>query len=406
MEKVKKNTKLKMPIPENSEKKLLKLFKDYKVENDILDYNALWDTKLNEFENLRIMEEKIRTLANSKNTEETIVTDFKKRKKGIKTERELKAYEELEQLKKLEENMKTQFENSAKEIKETSSKIIDEIYYIPKEYIKSLIKGNINSLIFLGKQGCSKSFTTLSVLNKLNANYSYHSGFSSPLSLYKYLYENRDSKIIVIDDVYGLINNSQAVSIILNALYSATKKRIITWDTTSKLLKNVPTEFIFNSKIILITNELPKHINADLVLSRCLSYRIELSYNELLLVMYEIAKQKHEKLTKEERFMIVDYIKNQTDETTINFDLRLQQKIEKLYLYDKQNWQKLSEPLLKCKNENFLLVKKLLQECSTIKEAENKFVKESGMCRKSFYNFKNKLSINKFKIERIKNVRG
>ena len=59
-------------ISEEAEKRLLKIFKQYDVENDILDYHAAWDGGLSEEENLQRLEKVIKILSSSKNFTKSI----------------------------------------------------------------------------------------------------------------------------------------------------------------------------------------------------------------------------------------------------------------------------------------------------------------------------------------------
>jgi len=210
------------------------------------------------------------------------------------------------------------------------------------------------------------------------------------MALYKLLYENKSEDIInVFDDTQGLINNKEALPIMLNALYSIASKREIMWNTTSSKLNNIPTRFIYEAKTILIGNKLPKNINSTLISSRCLTYEFNPTNKELLAMMYEIAKQKSD-IPQEKRLEIVDFIKDYADGTCKNFDLRVQKHIENLYRYDNENWKELAIPLLN-KDEELVLLKQLLKESITISEAERKYCQEVSCCRKTFYNKKKEL---------------
>lgn len=309
-------------------------------------------------------------------------------KMAVQNEKDL----ELEILKKESDDSKQQFENSIQEIKANKSEVLENLYKIPREYLKSVVSGHTKSLILLGKQARGKSYLTIETLKRGNAKFKYFSGFTSPMALYKLLYENRESDIInVFDDTQGLMSNKEALPIMLNALHSITNKREIMWNTTSSKLQNIPTRFIYDARTILITNELPKNINSTLILSRCLVYEFNPSNKELLAMMFEIAKIGND-IPDKNRLEIVDFIKDFADGTCKNFDLRLQGHIENLYRYDNKNWQELATPLLN-RDEELVLLKKLLKECLTLKEAERKYCEEVSCCRKTFYNRKKEITL-------------
>lgn len=370
---------------------LKKICSSYSVPFDLIDFGAMVDEKLQYEENKSILLPMIEIL--SVKTEQThkekVETDYKK-KGTIKTEKEAIMKVEIENLKKEAENSEKEFEKSIQEIKENKSEILEKLYRNPREYIKSVISGDTTSLILLGKQARGKSYLTIETLNNGKAKFKYFSGFTSPMALYKLLYENCGKDTInVFDDTQGLMSNKEALPLMLNALYSITPKREIMWNTTSGKLGGVPTRFVYEARTILITNELPKNISATLILSRCLPYEFNPSNKELLAMMYEIAKKKSD-IPIENRLEIVDFIKSFADGTCKGFDLRTQHHIENLYRYDNKNWKELALPLLS-KDENLVLLKQLLKECESIAEAEHKFCEKTGLCRKTFYNKKQEL---------------
>jgi hypothetical protein len=369
------------------------IMETYKVPFDILDLEALIDKTLSYEENKSIILPLIETLATGEKTQiEKVETDKKVKKLTIKGEKEAIARVELEGLKKEAEFSEKEFEKSIKEIKENKSEILENLYKIPREYIKSVITGDTISLILLGKQARGKSYLTIETLNNGKVKFKYFSGFTSPLALYKLLYENREVNTInVFDDTQGLMANKEALPIMLNALYSITPKREIMWNTTSGKLGSVPTRFVYEAKTILITNALPKNINSTLIFSRCLPFEFNPSNKELLIMMYEIAKQQSD-IPKENRLEIVDFIKDYADGTCKNFDLRTQKHIENLYRYDKVNWKELATPLLS-RDKELVLLKILLKECLTIAEAERKYCERVGCCRKTFYNRKKEIEV-------------
>lgn len=341
---------------ENFAKKLLK--DDY----DTFDISQHIDREISVYENEQILKDKIITLYNIPTIDKNKI-------------------QEKEVLEKEEAKAEKGFQESVKNLTKEKNKeeIINEIFKIPIEYIKSVVKGFHNSFIFLGEQGTGKTTTTLKVLEKEKTKYCYHSGISTPKALFEFLYNHKDNEVLVFDDVAGLISNSYAISIILSALWSPTKKRVITWNSTRGKL-NIPSKFLFNSKIIIITNRIPNNDYAKVVLSRCLLFELKISYFDKIKLMYAICKDRK----------IVDFIKENSSEFTQNFDLRLIKKAEKFKKYDENNWKNLIIPMLEEVDEEMELMKKYLKECSTIKEAEKRWCEETGNSRSTFYRKKNK----------------
>jgi hypothetical protein len=107
--------------------------------------------------------------------------------------------------------------------------------------------------------------------------------------------------------------------------------------------------------------------------------------------MYEIAK------IQEIPFELVDFIKENSDESTENMDFRLLWKINEIFKANPTEWKEIAIVGLN-KDEKLILLKQLFKECNSVKEMETRWCSQTQMCRKSFYNYKNKLE--------IKNVRN
>ena len=246
-----------------------------------------------------------------------------------------------------------------------------EKFKIPIEYIKSVVGGFHNAFIFLGNQGLGKTTITLKTLDELKTKYCYHSGVSTPKALYQFLYEHRENETIVFDDCTGLINNPNALSIILSALWSAKEVREVSWNTTKDDKLQVPTKFIFNSKVIIITNKMPNTYYAQVVMSRCLTYEIKFTHKELLDMMYLIGDKE-----------ICDFVAENSSCATRGFDLRVLKKAEKFKEFDKENWKQLVSPMLDDIDENMQLI---IQGCG-----EKQFMETTGKSRRTYYRIKKK----------------
>ena len=360
-------------------RKIVSFCEKFKVEKDLIDVESLYDNSLTEEENLSYLKKVIEDMSLDR-----IEGQIKIKKTSVKHEKEAQARIEIENIRAVEKYTEEEFNQSLEELKKTKDTIIKE-YEIPKEYIMSVIKGYNKSFIFIGNAGTGKTFLTRQILVKNKAKFIENRGVNSPLALYNFLYENnREDLILVFDDTSGLINNPNAYTILLNVLWEGFAE----WNSTSEKLK-VPSKFRFRGKIIFITNKLNGE-NADIIKSRCLVYELKLTQKNIIKMMYNIAKMKHEQLNQEERIKIVDYIRENSNDTTKNLDLRTQNKAEQLYLYDKENWKKLLLPLLTKDNElEFLMA--CIQKTNSVKEAQDEWCVQTGKSRSSFYTYKREI---------------
>ena len=340
-----------------------------------VDIKALWDNRLSVQENLKNI----------------IGTDKLTPVEANKTEMEIIQKKIIEEDKKLLLELEKE---SIEKIKKSLTPNVEKYYQILKEFVTMVAEGFSNSLIIIGNTALGKTWNTLKTLDECKINYVYHSGFTSPLALYKFLYEYKDDFIIFFDDTVGILSSNAALSIMLPAIWSTTEIRKVSWHSTSGKLENLPKSFPITSRIIFCMNEIPDNEKIRTVVSRCLRYSLEFSYKVKLQIMYEIAKIKHSMLALEERLQIVDFIAENTDSSTQDLNLRTQKKIEDIYLYSKKhkrNWKELAFELIKEKSDAITVVRQLLESGREIEEQIKEFNRLTGRSKRTYFRIKEKL---------------
>ena len=159
-------------------------------------------------------------------------------------------------------------------------KILSDITQAAKE-------GNVRAVIVSGPPGVGKSFGVEAQLAKSDlfntiANkkpkYEVVKGAMSALGLYCKLYEYSESgNVIVFDDCDSVLLDDLSLNILKAALDSS-KRRYISWNTDSRMLRNegIPDRFEFKASAIFITNIKFDHVKSkklkdhlDALESRC-----------------------------------------------------------------------------------------------------------------------------------------
>ena len=151
---------------------------------------------------------------------------------------------------------------------ETDEQIIERTrmrFEILTEMTKAVKAGDVRAMIVTGPPGVGKSFGVEQVLEKddlFNAlgerkpKYEIVKGAMSAIGLYSKLYEFSDSKsILVFDDCDSILLDDVALNI-LKAALDTSKKRTISWNTDSRVLRSegVPNRFEFKGGAVFITN--------------------------------------------------------------------------------------------------------------------------------------------------------
>ena len=306
----------------------LKYCKHKSLDSQTYDLKAKFDSSLNFNENKNLIKEDLKLLTKPQLNLSTAEI------KTIKEQDENRRINEEKQLlKELTEKQNKQIQ----QIK-TDLKLINTSRYFStlENYIKMIAQDYSNGLIIKGSGGVGKSFSVIKVLNELNADYIFMTTFSTPLSLYKFLYEHK-TELIVFDDVSGLITEEKSLSILKSALWNATNIRTINYFSTSEKL-DIPSQFEFTGKIIICCNTLnEKDSHISSMKSRCLFLELNFSYQDIIQLFYEIAKLPYKKLSLDERIKIVDFVKENTTEATEQLNIRTLIHLFNLWDYSKNN---------------------------------------------------------------------
>ena len=151
---------------------------------------------------------------------------------------------------------------------ETDQQIMDRIgkkFGILDEMTRAAKEGNIKAMIVSGPPGVGKSYGVEQQLEKdslfddvsnVQRKYEVVKGAMSAIGLYAKLYKYSDAKsVVVFDDCDSVLLDDLSLNI-LKAALDTSKKRYISWNTDSRLLRSegIPDRFEFRGSAIFITN--------------------------------------------------------------------------------------------------------------------------------------------------------
>jgi hypothetical protein len=161
-------------------------------------------------------------------------------------------------------------EPTTKISRETDEEIMDRMknrFEILEDMTRAVKSGKVRAMIVSGPPGVGKSYGVEGVLERHDVfatvanddklkKYEIVKGAMSAIGLYKKLYEYKgDKNILVFDDCDSILLDDVALNILKAALDSS-KKRTISWNTDSRILRSegVPNTFEFRGGAIFITN--------------------------------------------------------------------------------------------------------------------------------------------------------
>jgi hypothetical protein len=151
---------------------------------------------------------------------------------------------------------------------ETDEQIVERLrlrFEVLKDMTKAVKEGTVRAMIVTGPPGVGKSFGVDEVLSKddlfntlgqRKPKYEIVKGAMSAIGLYTKLYQYSDKgNVIVFDDCDSVLLDDLSLNI-LKAALDTSKKRTISWNTDSRILRNegVPDKFEFKAGAIFITN--------------------------------------------------------------------------------------------------------------------------------------------------------
>jgi hypothetical protein len=151
---------------------------------------------------------------------------------------------------------------------ETDEAIVERLrsrFEVLKDMTQAVKEGTVRAMIVTGPPGVGKSFGVEEVLSKEDLfntlgqrkpRYEIVKGAMSAIGLYAKLYQySEKGNVIVFDDCDSVLLDDLSLNILKAALDSS-KKRTISWNTDSRMLRQegVPDKFEFKAGAIFITN--------------------------------------------------------------------------------------------------------------------------------------------------------
>ena len=141
---------------------------------------------------------------------------------------------------------------------------IGERFEIMDNMTQAVVEGIVRSMIVVGPPGVGKSYGIVKKLEEANLfnmiagdnRYEVVKGATTALGLYAKLYEySREGDVLVFDDCDSILMDELSLNI-LKAALDTNKKRVLHWNSDSKLLQRdgIPNKFEFKGACIFITN--------------------------------------------------------------------------------------------------------------------------------------------------------
>ncbi len=189
-------------------------------------------------------------------------------------------------------------------------------YKLLNESLKAIKQGVINLLVLKGEPGFGKTYTTLEYCKNNQISHRYINTYTTPLSFYKLLYENKEKDVIIFDDLSSITDPTIKAMFKSICWGEETKERVIHYYSTTHILKDegIPESFEFLPRIVLIFNKPP--IDFESIINRGVEIAFNFTFKQKLQIFRDV--QAEADIAQE----ILDYVKTECNEATQNLSIR------------------------------------------------------------------------------------
>lgn len=253
-------------------------------------------------------------------------------------------------------------------------------------------------LVYSGQGGIGKTRTILRTLESEGVTQILVNSHITPLALFSTLYWHRTDKVLFFDDVDSIFASMPHLGLLRSALWG--NPRVVTYGS-SQLPDDLPSSFVFESRVIFCVNVLPKKNDAfKAVVTRCDTFQLDASQDEILDLMRSVAREGHGTLSPEDCLMVVDFIADHADDRQLSLRL-LEPSLQKLIYarHEGLDWRPLvksqlqflgKRPPMVAKQESKANELKALNEAvhrhpTSVSEQQACWSKITGKSRASFY---------------------
>jgi len=174
--------------------------------------------------------------------------------------------------------------------------------------VKLVVQKHSFGLFVFGQGGAGKSKTISETLTAEGVVPVIINSHITPMSLYKTMFQNRTGKVLWLDDCDSIYGNLQVLGLLRSALWGQ-GQRLVTY--TSTQLDDLPSRFIFDSRIIFCANCVPKRNDAfRAVLSRVDVFELSATNEEIIEQMRHLADRGYGSMTSQQCHDVVDFIED------------------------------------------------------------------------------------------------
>jgi hypothetical protein len=205
-------------------------------------------------------------------------------------------------------------------VEETNLTALEERQQLLAHHVRLVARRmSLGLFVFGSVGGLGKSRTVLRTLAEEGVSPILINSHVTPLSLFKQFFDHRSGAVVFFDDVDSIFGSMPHLGLLRSALWG--DPRVVHYGS-SQLPADLPSSFIFESRLIFAANVIPRKNDAfKAVLSRCDIFELNASQEEVIDLMRSIAAAGYETLSPNECQEVVGFIENNGDDRAISLRL-------------------------------------------------------------------------------------
>jgi len=273
--------------------------------------------------------------------------------------------------------------------------------YEPLRNLVKMVTGGYERFVMLEADGgIGKTYNVKKTLNQeIDRNeWTYQSGYTTPLELYKTLYKNR-RKIIFFDDMSGITKKNKCVNLLKAALDTEGDENQVHWRSSQtpedRQGNELPQMFYFTGSVIISFNDTPDNHHFEALKTRGQHYELDFTYDERIRILREVCKNGDMPLTYPERVDTVNWIEMVTEHRK-SVTIRTLEKILNIRQFSQdqdKDWKKTALEVFNLDFEKELIIR-LIKRHDSMVEAKDEFIEKTDSSEGYYYDKKQDIENN------------
>jgi hypothetical protein len=278
---------------------------------------------------------------------------------------------------------------------------LDRFYGPLRNYVK-MVTGGYHRLFMLDAYGgLGKTYNVKEVLQEeLEPDqWTHQRGFTTPVELYKTLYQaQHGDQVLFLDDMSGIRNKQKALDMLKAATESDGPENWIEYRTSQDIAhpedstQALPNTFCFRGSIIMSFNDTPDSPDFQALKDRSVFYHFSLDYDERLDLVREAAKlPDFSDLTVSEQQEVAEWIATATN-PAIEVSLRTFEEVCNMRHYGQMeghNWERMALEVFDLDYERHLIIRMRENDDMKVAHQIEHFKEETGMSESYYYKLLN-----------------